>query len=59
MAQASQNVGDVAGQVALAFALPGGPAKFLPSLAYTSAVGGGLSAAQYISEENGLLLIVG
>lgn len=51
MAQASQNVGDVAGQVALAFALPGGPAKFLPSLAYTSAVGGGLSAAQYISEE--------
>lgn len=50
LAVAASNVGDIAGQVAPAFAIPGGPTKFLPSLAYTSAVGGGLSAASYIPE---------
>lgn len=45
-------VGEFAGEISPAFTVPLGPAKFLPSLAYTSAVGGGLSAAQYIPEEN-------
>lgn len=50
LSAAASSVGEIAAQVAPAFAIPGGPAKFLPSLAYTSAVGGGLSASRYIPE---------
>lgn len=44
------SVGTPLGKIAPALATPAGPVKFLPSLAYNAALGGGLSATEYIPE---------